>query len=214
MADHDLLIEKLSRSAGPVKRPLPTRWRVACWMAIALPCGAIASLLVQRTLTDWTQPGVLPTILQLLLSFLLGVLAIRSAFNLSIPGRRVLSWKVFVPLIVLWLIASSSNLSAEPLLANIAEGTGCYRFMLVVSLPMIAIMIASLRRTRTLYPLRSLAMAGFGVACMAMTMLAFCHPLHFHPLDLLMHLAAIASIVALTMVGGKRWVRLQVFTAS
>jgi hypothetical protein len=38
---------------------------------------------------------------------------------------------------------------------------------------MMAIVIGYLRRTRTLFPARSLAAAGAGVACMALTLLAF-----------------------------------------
>jgi hypothetical protein len=39
-------------------------------------------------------------------------------------------------------------------------GTNCYLFMVVVSVPMMAIVIGYLRRTRTLFPARSLAAAG------------------------------------------------------
>jgi hypothetical protein len=44
---------------------------------------------------------------------------------------------------------------------------------------------------------------------MAVTLLAFCHPVHLHPLDFVMHLAAIATIVAMTVLVGKRWVTLK-----
>ncbi|MCP6330169.1 DUF1109 domain-containing protein, partial [Klebsiella pneumoniae] len=78
------------------------------------------------------------------------------------------------------------------------DSARCFTFLLVVSTPMMVLMIASLRRTRALHPVRSLAMAGLGVSCMAVTLLTFCHPVHLHPLDFVMHLAAIATIVAMT----------------
>lgn len=209
MTDHNLLIKKLSQSAQPVKRPPATGWRVLTWLAGALPCGVAASLLVQRSLTDWTQPGAHWAMLQLALAFMLGTLAIRNAFTMSIAGRRSISWKALLPLGLLWLALSILNIPrVEPPL-HVGDGTNCYTFLLVVSTPMMVLMIASLRRTRALYPVRSLAMAGFGVACIAVTMLAFCHPVHLHKADFLMHLAAIASIVALTVLSGRRWVALK-----
>jgi hypothetical protein len=65
--------------------------------------------------------------------------------------------------------------------------------MVVVSVPMMAIVIGYLRRTRTLFPARSLAAAGAGVACMALTLLALCHPTHVSALDFLMHISATAT---------------------
>nr|WP_310617320.1 NrsF family protein [Pantoea cypripedii] len=208
MTDHNLLIEKLSQSAQPVKRPQATGRRVLTWLTGALPCGVVASFLVQRSLTDWSQPGAHWAMLQLALAFVLGTLAIRSAFNMSIAGRRSISWKALLPLGLLWLALSILNIPrVEPPL-HVGDGTNCYTFLLVVSTPMMVMMIASLRRTRALHPVRSLAMAGFGVACMAVTLLAFCHPVHLHKEDFVMHLAAIVTIVALTVLLGKRWVEL------
>jgi hypothetical protein len=40
--------------------------------------------------------------------------------------------------------------------------------MVTVSVPMVALVIGYLRRTRTLNPLRSLALSGIGVAAMAL----------------------------------------------
>lgn len=74
---------------------------------------------------------------------------------------------------------------------------------------MVAIVIAYLRRTRTLYPLRTLAIAGAGVSFMALTLLSFCHPVEVHPLDFLLHVAAGVTIVVTTMAVGWRWVRVK-----
>lgn len=210
MKDHNLLIAQLSRSVPPVRRAPGINQRLAGWLAIALPVGTGTGLLLNRALTDWTATGAGWTALQSLLSFLLGILAVRAAFGLSIAGRRVTGWKLFLPLSTLWLVSSLLQMPASPLPVNLAEGTGCYLFLLGVATPMSLVMIASLRRTPLLCPLRSLAMAGFGVAWIAVTLLAFCHPVHFHLHDLLMHLAACVTIVLLTMVLGKRFVALNI----
>lgn len=212
MTSHDLLIEKLSRSAGPVKRPWKPGMRVLTWVAIALPCGAATGLLLQRTLTDWSASGTIWVLCQLLLTFITGTLAIRNAFLLSIAGRRPLSGKWFALAGSLWFTATlvSLHLHHDTPLAVPPDGPNCYLFMMVVSVPMMAIMMVYLRRTRTLFPARSLAAAGAGVACMALTLLSLCHPTHISIADLVMHLAAVASIVGIMLVAGYKWVSLPV----
>jgi hypothetical protein len=210
MADHDLFIEQLSRTIAPVKRPWQPGWRVMAWVVMALPCGALASLLVHRTFTDWTDTGATWVIFQLCLTFFTGTLAIRNAFLMSIAGQRSLSWKWFAPLVSLWLAIALGNMHLHHHLPveGSEVGTNCYLFMVVVSVPMMAIVIGYLRRTRSLFPARSLAAAGAGVACMALTLLALCHPTHVSALDFLMHIGATATIVLSTMLLGYKWVSL------
>jgi hypothetical protein len=210
MADHDLLIARLSRNVAPVKRPLPAGLRAMTWVIMALPVGAMASLLVHRSFTDWSQSGAVWALAQLLLTLVVGTLAIRNAFLLSIAGQRPLSWKIFAPLIGLWLVLTLSNmhLHQTPVAPEQREGVSCYLFMLVVSMPMMALVIGYLRRTRSLFPARSLGVAGAGVACMALTLLALCHPTHVSAADFAMHLAATLTIVLATVAVGYRWVSL------
>ncbi|HEX4501933.1 MAG TPA: NrsF family protein [Scandinavium sp.] len=206
MDSHDALIEKLSRSAVPVKRTQPVRWRVISWVLMALPAGVLASLLLQRAATDWSQPGAEWALAQLALAFSMGLLAINAAFTSSIAGRRPLRMRWLAALAVVWLVSVLVNIGHPPLSANSLHDTRCYTFMVTVSVPMIALAIGYLRRTRTLSPLRSLTLSGVGISAMALTLLAFCHPVHLHPEDFLMHLAAIATIVGVTVTLGWRWV--------
>lgn len=206
MADHELLIEKLSREAAPVRRPPATALRVLSWMLLALPCGVLSSLLVSRAATDWSSPGAWLALLQLSLAFMMGMLAIANAFRLSIAGRKPLSWRWFVPLLLVWGGAVLFSLGQSPLQAHHPDEVNCYAFMMTVSAPMMVIVIAYLRRTRTLYPLRTLAAAGAGVASMALTLLTFCHPVEIHPMDFVLHIAAIITIVCATIVLGWRHV--------
>lgn len=206
MESHEALIEKLSRNAAPVKRPAPVGWRVASWVLLALPAGVLASLLLQRTATDWSQPGAVWAMAQLVLAFTIGLLAINAAFALSIAGRRPLKMRWLLSLATVWLGSVLVNLGHPTLPASSLHDTHCYTFMVTVSVPMIALVIGYLRRTRTIKPLCSLMLSGAGVAAMALTLLTFCHPVHVHPEDFLMHLAAIATIVGATVALGWRWV--------
>lgn len=206
MTDHNLLIEKLSRDIRPIRRPLPTGWRVLRWMGIALPCAIIVSHLLPRDVTDWSQPGAVWAVAQLLLAFLLGTLAIRSAFAMSIAGRYALGWKALLPIGLMWLGFSLRAIPGGASPVYDSDNISCFTFLLAVSTPMMALMIANLRRTRTLHPVRNLAMAGLGIASLAVSLLAFCHPVHLDALDFVTHLAAVIAIIALTVLVGKRWV--------
>lgn len=207
MADHNFFISQLSRDASPVRRPWASNRRVVAWLLMALPCGWLSSLAFHRVATDWTQSGALLALFQLVLAFVMGTLAIRNAFLLSIAGRKPLGWKWFAPLIVLWLGGVALSLGQTQVQAHHPGEVNCYLFMTAVSAPMVAIVIGYLRRTRALYPLRTLATAGAGVACMALTLLSLCHPVEVHPLDFLLHVAAGGTIVLGTMLLGWRWVR-------
>jgi heme/copper-type cytochrome/quinol oxidase subunit 2 len=91
---------------------------------------------------------------------------------LSIAGRNPLSWRWFVPLVVLWLGSVGLSLGQTHVRAHHPDEVNCYVFMMAVSAPMVVLVIGYLRRTRALYPLRTLAVAGAGVA-MALTLLSF-----------------------------------------
>ncbi|MDZ7280204.1 NrsF family protein [Pantoea eucrina] len=207
MSNHERLIERLSGEMQPVKPLRATRWRVIAWLALALPCGIVASFLVPRTLTNWSEPGALRALIQSVLAFMLSLLAVGSALNISIPGRRGVSGKVLASLALTWLGLSLSSMPGALSEAHDPSNTRCFSFLLVVSTPMMVLIIASLRRSRAHRPLQSLAMAGLGVACLAVSLLAFCHPVHLHPADFLMHLAGVAVVVTLTVLLGRRWVK-------
>lgn len=208
MTDHDLFIAKLSRDAGPIRRPWASNRRVAAWLLMALPCGWLSSQVFHRVATDWTQSGALLAALQLTAAFVMGILAIRNAFLLSIAGRKPLGWRWFAPLIALWLGGVIFSLGTAHAPESHPDEVNCYAFMMAVSTPMMVIMMGYLRRTRALYPLRTLATSGAGIACMALTMLSFCHPVEVHPLDFLLHMAAGVTIVLVMMAAGWRWVRI------
>ena len=211
MRNHDPLIDKLSDSVPPVKRTWPTGWRVAAWIALALPCGMLSSWALHTRFTDWTQSGALMALATLLLSLAIGACTLAGAFDLSIAGRRPPGLRPAALLAVLWLALNVLNTAPEAggtEHGHIGEGIHCYLFMLSASLPMMVIAIISLYRTRSLYPRQSLALAGCSIAFMSSMLLSLCHEIHLHALDFAMHLAAGVTIVVLTVLLGRRWIGL------
>ncbi|MBP2158841.1 MULTISPECIES: NrsF family protein [Asticcacaulis] len=207
MDDHDALIDTLSREAAPVKRPPAPAVRAAVWIALALPCGAIVGLWLSRRFADWSMPAAAWALIGLAAAFALGAIAMLSAFNLTIAGRKPVTWPWFAAIGAVWLASGLVGVSqaADPW-GHVGSGWGCYLFMVTVSVPMIALSIVGLNRTRTLYPLRCLSIAGLGTAFMTAALLALCHPPTGDLPDLVMHLLAGATIIAVTVVLGRKWV--------
>lgn len=209
MNNHDALIEQLSRTAQPVQRTRPAWLRAAGWMLLALPCGFVASLLLPRGSADWSHPGALWAGLWIVVSFCLGALAIKTAFTLSIAGNRVAQWRWLTALCIAWLLIGVIDvLDSADRVGQLGDGQYCYTFMMVAGLPMIGIALAALRRTRSVRPAGSLAMAGLGIAAMAQILLGFCHPVAGELIDLMMHLAAALTLIVVTVIAGRRWVAL------
>lgn len=209
MADHDALIQILSRSARPVARPRPAWQRAAFWLLAAVPCGALAALAIGRRGTDWSHAGAGWAVAELALSLILGALAMLTSLELGIAGRKPMRWRWPALLALAWLAAAiaGTRVSIDPV-GRLGDGTRCYLFVVLVGAPMAAIAIASLRHTRAVRPDRSLVMAGLGAALVSMTLLGFCHPVGANLIDLAMHLAATATLVAATVVCGRRLVAL------
>lgn len=209
MNNHDALIEQLCREAHPVKRPATPWLRAAGWMLVALPCGFLASLIMQRGTADWSSPGAVWAGLWILASFCLGALGITTAFSLSIAGYRTAHRRWLIICSIVWLLIGLIDATMSPVpVGRFGDGQYCYTFMLIAGTPMIVIAVAALRRTRSLRPTSSLAIAGLGIAATSQTLLGFCHPVVGELIDLSMHLAAAFTLMAATVIGGRHWVRI------
>lgn len=207
MADHNSLIDSLSRDAASVKRPAMPAVRTGLWIATALPLGAMAVIWTGRVFSDWSAPGAIWALVELIAAFGLGIVAILSAFRLSIAGRKPVSWPWFAATGLTWLAMSVAGVfHARNPWGHLGSGSGCYIFMMTASLPMIVLAILSVRRTRTLYPVRTLGAAGLGIAAMTAVLLSLCHPPSGDLPDLVMHLLAAATIMAVTVMAGRRLV--------
>jgi molybdenum cofactor biosynthesis enzyme len=73
--------------------------------------------------------------------------------------------------------------------------------MMAVSAPMVVLVIGYCGEPGRCIRCRTLAVAGAGAARMALTLLLLCHPVEVHPVDFLLHVAAVVTIVLGTMGG-------------
>ena len=80
------------------------------------------------------------------------------------------------------------------------ESAQCFVFIVVVGLALGAALVPALRRARPLFPLLPAAVGGLGVAALAAFLLQFVHAFDVTFMDLGLHLAGVAVVVAIAGV--------------
>ena len=194
------LIASLGQDLHPVKPLRPPQWRALLWLASV---GLLMLLVVLRyaDLAAMARRVAQPRLaLECVAALLTGIVAVVSAFYLSLPDRSDL-WR-FAPLppLALWLACSGvgcleNGLGLGPAGARLGESTHCFRFILAVSVPVAVLLFAVLRRSRPLLPLRVALCGALGVAALAAFVLQFFHPFDVTLIDLSMHALAVVLII-------------------
>lgn len=210
--DTDALIDELAADLQPVRRQWPPTVRALCWLALVAGLGV--------ALAQWAD---LPSVERRLAAFpdmwlavcgsvMTAVAAAVACFQVSIPDRSR-SWALLpLPGLLLWLGASGMGCLRDRVVPGMHPATlgvaaeDCVPFILGISLPLSAVLLLMLRRTR---PLRLGLVAGLGglaTAAAAASLLWMIHPYDAGAVDLAMHMAAVAVVVlAVRAVGPRAW---------
>lgn len=205
MLDHDRLIEGLSVRAAPVRRVSPAWLRVMALAPLMLALGWLATTIFHRAVTGWSVPLPGIGIANAALSLLLGAAILNAALATSIPGGRLWGREWIGAALIAWVPVTIMAIGpANGLSEAYREGRYCFAFLIVAGVPMAAVVIAALRRTRSLTPARSLIAAGLSVGFFAFGLLAFCHPAATTLADTLGHLGAALVLGLLTTLIGSR----------
>lgn len=205
MRTHEALIDELAQEMRPVRRVAPAWLRALGWTVPVLALGYLSTRMLHREATDWFASHAVISVANAALCLVLGVTALASAMSVSVAGGRFAAkgWTTLGLIAWLLLSAGSIALSSRPVTVVIGEGSYCFTFVLTAGVPMIAIIIATLRRTRSPTPTRSLLAASMAAAFLAFGLLAFCHPAEMSVADFLMHLFAALTLCAVTVVLGR-----------
>lgn len=199
-ARHEELIRLLAHDLRPV-RPLAPPWlRALGWLAVVAASAAGLAAFADLGALGRRLAAAPDMALVVAGSVLTTLLAALAAFQVSVPGRRA-AWALApAPAAALWLGASGLGcLRAEPVLGTHAippaETAECLIFIIGVSLPLSALLLAMLRRARPLRPGLTAAMGGLAAAAAAATLLNFFHPFDATAIDLVAHVVAVALVV-------------------
>jgi hypothetical protein len=200
--DSNELIAALASGLAPVRRLPPPLRRAALWLLLAAllaawPVAHFADLPVFLARAAQLRQGV-----ELAATLLTAVVALGAAFAVSIPGYSP-RWAL-APLAPLLLWLASSGLGClhhgsglGPPGQRLGPSGECYRFIVVVSVPLAALLFVALRRARPIAPLPVALCGALGVAALAAFILQFFHPFDVTVIDLALHFAALATIALL-----------------
>ena len=190
----EVLIRGRAR-ARPRRLPLPPAVLAILWLdGVLLVAGALALFgmppALERGASAWTW-------LALAGSTLTAASAALSAFQLSERGRsRAWRW-LPVPALVLWIGASGAGCfgAVDAWGATVSEAAQCFKFLLAISAPLLALMVYMLWRVAPRLPTQVLALGGLASVGAAAGLLALVHPHAPSLLDLGAHAIAVAIVL-------------------
>lgn len=207
-ARHDRLVEDLAGGLEPV-RPLPgPAIRAAFWLGAALLVGLVLAsradatgFMLRMRVPDLALAG--------LGAVLTAVTAAFAAFATSVPGRSP-AWTVLpLPGLALWVGASGLGclrgwIAPGTDLPDQSEITGCFGFLVCVSVPLSVLIIVMLRRACPLRPNLTAALGGLAASAAAAALLVPFHPHDATATDLLIHGVAVLGVIGLNVLAGGR----------
>jgi hypothetical protein len=201
------LIDHLVADAAPVRRLKPPAVRAFLWLAAVGALVAVAVYLFADFDTFLRRARDSKLAVELGATLATGIAAAFAAFQLSLPDRSP-KW-ILLPLLPLaiWIAASGYScyrhwLSFGPQGWEIGESAHCFGFILAAGIPLGASLLLLLRRAAPLAPLPVAAAGGLAAAGIAASVLQFFHPFDVTFMDLGIHMAAVAIVVAVASLAG------------
>ena len=197
---HEALIGSLTAGLAPTRRLRPPLVRAAAYLAVVLLIGAVISRYADLGMMRHRFATVPDMWLAALGALATGVLALIAAFETGLPDRTP-GW-AWLPLpgLALWLGASGLGCLrswAEPAATQpwLLGPRGCIMFILGLSLPLSALLIAMLRRGHSVRPDLTALLAGLASAALVATLLNLFHPFDAVALDIAVHGTAVGLVV-------------------
>jgi hypothetical protein len=208
-ASHDRLIQGLASDLRPV-RPLPApSKRAVIWLGFVVAAGLLLSLIADLPAFTHRLMASPDMWMAMTGSALTAVLAAIAAFKLSMPDSpKAWAW-LPLPAMLLWVFASGLGCLRDYVLpgthvAPMSETMECLVIIVALSVPFSLLMFAMLREAFSLLPALTASVAGLAVASASATLLNLFHPFDAAAVDLLVHAFAIALVIAVSRIVGRR----------
>jgi hypothetical protein len=190
------LIRDLADGLEPVRRLRSPGVRALQWLAAVAALSALLILRYADLEVFRDRIGSPRVLLECIATLLTAITGIIAAFELSVPGRSP-RWALLPAApFLLWLASSGLGCLQNGLGGSARESLHCFVFIAAVSVPLAASLLWMLRRARPIAPLPVAAVGALGAAATAAFVLEFFHPFDVTVIDLALHLAAVALVIA------------------
>jgi hypothetical protein len=206
----EALIEELAAGLRPVRRLAPPGLRAIAWLLLVLAGAVVMASIADLHAMAMRLAAALDMRLAVAGSTLTAILAVVSAFELSLPDRAR-AWALLpLPAAALWLGASGMGCLRMWLLPYSTVGTlsetahDCMMFIVGISLPLSVVLFLMLRQARPLRPGLVAGMGGLAAAAAAASLLWFVHPYDTAATDVAVHIVAVLIVVGAARFGGAR----------
>ena len=201
--NNEQLLQSLAADLRPVRPLRPPSLRAALWLGGAALVSALVVSLTVGVHVFAIRVALPRVAWQCAGEALTAVSAVLAAFMRSVPGRSP-RWALLpLPACALWLGASGLGCLANGWglrgdhSGSIDASMHCFVFILGASVPLAAALFAALGRAHPIDPLPVATLGTLGVAASAALVLEFFHPFDVTVIDLALHLAAVAIVMAL-----------------
>jgi hypothetical protein len=206
---HEGIIRSLAADLKPVRPLPPPPVRALVWLAVVVAAGLGLAAIADLPAVAARLAAAPDMWLAAAGAALTMVLAAIAAFELSLPDRNQ-AWALLpLPSALLWIAASGAGclrtwLVPDTHAAVLNDSKDCILFILAVSVPLSALLLAMLRRAYPLRPGLAAALAGLACAAAAATLLNLFHPYDASATDLAVHVAAVGLVVLANRAYGGR----------
>lgn len=206
----DELVGRLAAGLRPVRRLPPPGRRAALWIGFAaLVIGACVAIVGPRhdLMERMSRPY---EVAQFTFALATGVLAAIAAFQLSLPDRPA-RWALLpLPTAILWggglgmgCMADMARMGPEAL--AIGTSWGCFRFIVLMGVPLAATIVWMLRHAGPVRPVPVAVLGGLAGAALSAAGLSLFHHLEAALMVLLWHGGSTLLVVLAFLLAGRRW---------
>jgi hypothetical protein len=209
LSHHDQIIRGLVADLRPVRPLQPPGLQALVWLAVVIVMGFGLGAIADRDAAAERLMAAPDAWLSALGSALTMAMAAIAAFQLSMPDRSQLWAALPLPAAILWIAASGAGCLRSWLVpgmhaAGLDDTRNCIAFILAVSVPLSAVLLAMMRRAYPLYPGLAAVIAGLASAAAAATLLDLFHPYDASATDLVVHTVAVALVIVANRAYGGR----------
>lgn len=210
MTDTNQLIERLARSAKPVRLLASPLRRAARWV------GAVIAVIATLVVVMGPRPGLVEAMsvpaaaMEWAAAVLTGLLAGYAVFEVSVPGGSTRWAWLPTPALALWLGSIGLGCLGDWMRVGAnafdfdSHGAMCLAMIVMIGVPLALAMLLMVRHAAAARPVETAILASLSTAAFAAAGVSLVHPGDTALMVLLWHVGAVLMLMVMAAVFGRR----------